>query len=62
MNAVEILKNLKKVDGLNYGQIINTPQYQSNVFYVENAVISEFNQVTSSLSNAIVRWSITIFP
>ena len=52
----------KNASGLNYGQIINTPQYQSNVFYVENAVISEFNQVTSSLSNAIVRWSITIFP
>jgi hypothetical protein len=52
----------KNPNGLNYGQIVDSPQYQRQVFYVEEATTSEFNTISSSLYNSIVRWSLKIFP
>jgi len=52
----------KNPNGLNYGQIVNSPQYQRKVFYIEEATTTEFNTVSSSLYNSIVRWSLKIFP
>jgi len=52
----------KNPNGLNYGQIITNPTYQKNVFYIEEATVSELNTVSTSLYNGIVRWSLKIFP
>lgn len=52
----------KNPNGLNYGQIISDEDYRSKVFYIDNATITEFNNISSSLYNGIVRWSLKIFP
>lgn len=52
----------KNPNGLNYGQIISNEAYRSKVFYVDNASTTEFNTISSSLYNGIVRWSLKIFP
>lgn len=52
----------KNINGLNYGQIVNSPSYQRKVFYIEEATTTEFNTISSSLYNSIVRWSLKIFP
>lgn len=48
--------------GLNYNQILSNPQYLKNAFYIENAILSEYNQLSSSLYNAVVRWTLKIYP
>lgn len=52
----------KNPNGLNYGQIIANENYRSKVFYIDNATTTEFNSISSSLYNGIVRWSLKIFP
>lgn len=52
----------KNNNGLNYGQIISSPRYQRQVFYIDEATTTEFNTISSSLYNSIVRWSLKIFP
>ena len=52
----------KNPNGLNYGQIISNENYRSKVFYVDDASVTEFNTISSSLYNGIVRWSLKIFP
>lgn len=52
----------KNPNGLNYSQIITSPLYQRNVFYIEEATVSELNTISSSLFNGIVRFSLKIFP
>jgi hypothetical protein len=52
----------KNSNGLNYGQILSNPHYLKNAFYIENALLSEYNQISSSLYNAVVRWTIKIYP
>lgn len=52
----------KNNSGLNYDQIVNNQTYHLKAFYIDNAVISEMNTFSSSLYNAIIRWSVKIFP
>jgi hypothetical protein len=52
----------KNNSGLNYNQIINDQSYHLRSFYIDSAVTSEMNTLSSSLYNAIVRWSIKIYP
>lgn len=52
----------KNTNGLNYNQLVNNNNYRSNVFYIEDASVSELNQISTSLYNGIVRWSLKIFP
>jgi hypothetical protein len=52
----------KNPNGLNYGQIVSSPSYQRKIFYIEEATTTEFNTISSSLYNSIVRWSLKIFP
>lgn len=52
----------KNPNGLNYGQVISNDEYRSKVFYIDSAITSEFNTISSSLYNAVVRWSLKIFP
>lgn len=61
VNLIDYLGQ-KNPSGLNYGQILTNPNYQSNVFYIEDATVSELNTISSSLYNGIVRWSLKIFP
>ena len=49
-------------NGLNYGQLITNSIYQSNTVYISNATTSEFNTISSTLHNAIIRWTIEILP
>jgi len=46
--------------GLTYPQLCS--EYRSNTCCIKNSSISETNQLTSSLYNSVVRWSIEIFP
>lgn len=52
----------KNPAGLNYGQILSNTEYLKNAFYIENAVLSEYNQISSSLYNAVIRWTLKIYP
>jgi hypothetical protein len=52
----------KNQSGFNYGQILSNAQYLKNAFYIENAVLSEYNQISSSLYNAVIRWTLKIYP
>ena len=52
----------KNINGLNYGQIVSSTRYQRQVFYIDEATTTEFNTISSSLYNSIVRWSLKIFP
>jgi len=47
---------------LNYDQLINSAIYQSKYYNIKNVAISELNIITPALYNAILRWSIEIFP
>lgn len=47
---------------LNYDQLINNSTYQSKYYNIKNVVVSELNIITPSLYNAILRWSVEIFP
>lgn len=49
-------------NGLNYDQIISSSKYQKNIFYIENASISEMNALSESLYNGVVRWTLKIYP
>lgn len=50
------------VSGLNYDQITNNPNYLSNVYYIDNAIINELGSISSLLHFGIVRWSLKIYP
>lgn len=52
----------KNTNGLNYGQILSNSQYLKNSFYIENAILSEYNTISSSLYNAVIRWTLKIYP
>ena len=52
----------KNINGLNYGQILANKQYLKNAFYIENAIFSEQNTISSSLYNAVIRWTLKIYP
>ena len=52
----------KNPNGLNYHQIVSNHQYLSNAYYIENSILSEYNQISSSLYNAVVRWTLKIYP
>lgn len=49
-------------DGLNYNQAVNNSTYRSRVFYIDNAVSTEFNTISSAIYNGIVRWTVKILP
>lgn len=55
-------KGEKNNNGLNYNQLINSSTYRSKVFYIDDAVISELNQVSTAVFNGVIRWSLKIFP
>ena len=48
--------------GLNYDQIISNQSLISNVFYIENASLSEMNTISNNLYNAVIRWTLKIYP
>lgn len=50
----------KNNNALNYSELIDNYKYK--LFYIDNAVTSELNTLSSSLYNGIVRWSLKIFP
>lgn len=47
---------------LNYDQIVLDNEYSKQIFYIENASITEISSISSSLYNGIVRWTIKIYP
>ena len=49
-------------NGLYYDQIMNTNLYRSNIFIIQNSVLSEMNTVSSTLYNSVIRWTIKIYP
>jgi hypothetical protein len=63
-NNTNLLDHLgqKNPNGLNYGQILTSPLYQRNAFYIEDATVSELNTISSSVYNGVIRWSLKIFP
>jgi hypothetical protein len=52
----------KNVLGLSYKQILQNTAYLTNAFYIENAIVSEYNQFSSNLYNSVVRWTLKIYP
>jgi hypothetical protein len=47
---------------LNYDQLQNNSAYFLNKSYINNTSVSEINSFSNSLYNAIVRWTLEIFP
>jgi hypothetical protein len=47
---------------MNYGQLLNEPNYLTQYYNFKNIVVSELNTISSSLYNGILRCSIEIFP
>jgi hypothetical protein len=52
----------KNINGLNYGQLVNNPNYFYRNCYVKNSILSELNNFSTTLYNGIVRWTLEIFP
>lgn len=57
-----LIDGSKNPNGLNYDQILSNISYLKNAFYIENAIFTESNQISSSLYNAVVRWTLKIYP
>ena len=56
------LNGSKNIFGLSYPQIMANSSYLKNAFYIENAITTEYNQLSSSLYNSVVRWTLKIYP
>jgi hypothetical protein len=52
----------KNSNGLNYDQIIASDRYRANAYYIENSITTEYNQYSINLYNAVVRWTLKIYP
>jgi hypothetical protein len=52
----------KNIFGLSYSQIMANSSYLKNAFYIENAITTEYNQLSSALYNSVVRWTLKIYP
>lgn len=65
-----IKDNVYKIDnkgqinnnGLYYDEIMNNSTYRSNIFVIQNSVLSEMNTISSTLHNSVIRWTIKIYP
>lgn len=47
--------------GLNYNQITSDTNYHFRTCFIKNSILSEQNTISSTLYNAIIRWTIEIF-
>jgi hypothetical protein len=47
---------------LNYEQIVANSTYQEYYTYVKDAYLSELNSISATLYNAVVRWSVEMYP
>lgn len=47
---------------LNYDTILNDPKYIFKKAFIQDATITEFNLISSSIYHNIVRWTVEIFP
>lgn len=52
----------KNISGLSYKQIMQNSAYLNNVFYIDNSIVSEYNQFSSNLYNSVIRWTLKIYP
>lgn len=49
-------------NGLNYDQILSSPIYRKNVYYISLANTSELSAISSNLYLGVVRWTLKIYP